>query len=104
MPADCVPAPGLAEVAETWWDVEVVPNVRWRDHGRTFVLADPTTDGRELLLARFAQPVEDPAALAAVLAGHLAACDFPPTEDRASVGRVAATLAAVGRDERPVRD
>lgn len=99
-----VPAPGLAEVAGIWWDVQVTPVVRWRDGGATYVLADPAVADRELLLARLPGPVDDPAELARVLADGLAACDFPPTEDRASVPRVAATLAAAGRDERPLDD
>lgn len=97
-----VPAPGLEEVARIWWDVDVTPVVRWRDDGATYVLVDPDVSDRELLLASFDHPVADPAGLADVLAEGLAACDFPPTEDRASVPRVAATLAAAGRDERPV--
>lgn len=97
-----VPAPGLAEVARTWWDVDVVPVVTWRDGGATYVLTDPGSGDHELLLARFDGPVDDPAGLARVLAEHLAACDFPPTGDRASPSRVAATLAAARRSERPV--
>lgn len=99
-----VPAPDLREVAAVWWDVDVVPVVRWRDGGREVVLADPTTTGRELLLARFDVPPDDRDGLARVLATGLAACDFPPTGDAASRASVAATLAAAGRPERPAVD
>ncbi len=101
--SDAVPAPGLREVAEVWWDIDADPLVRWRGGGTTFVLTDPDGE-RELRLAAFAVPVSDPAAMAAVLAEGLAACDFPPTGDGAAVGRVAATLRAAGRPERPTDD
>ena len=96
-----VPAPGLREVAEIWWEVEADPQVVTRDEGATFLLVAPGTD-EELVLARFATPVEDPAAIAGVLAEGLAACDFPPTGDGAASGRVAATLRAANRSERPI--
>lgn len=93
-----VPAPALREVAEVWWDLSQDPVVRWRADGTVFVLTDQ--DGlHELRLATFAAPVQDPAALAAVLATGLAACDFPPTGERAAPGRVAATLRVGGRSE-----
>lgn len=98
-----VAAPGLREVAQVWWDVEADPVVRWRADGRVFVLTDPG-EQHELHLAAFAAPVADPVALAAVLAEGLAACDFPPTGDRAAPGRVAATLRAARRDEQVVAD
>ena len=94
-----VPAPHLREVAQVWWDVEVVPVVRWRDGGRLFVLVDPTDADHELELARLATGPADARTVAGVLAEGLAACDFPPTGDGASAGRVAAALAAAGRDE-----
>lgn len=96
-----VPAPGLREVAEVWWDVEADPLVTWRDDGATFVLVAPDSD-HELALARFEHPVADPAAIADVLAAGLASCDFPPTGDGAAPGRVVATLRAANRPERPV--
>lgn len=96
---DGVPAPGLREVAEVWWDVEADPVVRWRDGGRVFVLTDPVGH-HELHLASFGAPVDDPTVLATVLAEGLASCDFPPTGDGAAAGRVAATLRAAGRGER----
>ena len=96
---DGVPAPGLAEVAGVWWDVERVPHVRWRAGGTTYVLVDPAGEGDELHLARLSTPPDDPAAFARVLAEGLAACDFPPSDTRAAPGRVAATLRAAGRTE-----
>ena len=96
-----MPAPGLREVAQVWWDLDEDPVVTWRDAGRRFVLVDAAGE-HELVLARFADPPADPAGLAAVLGQGLAACDFPPTGDGASVRRVAATLRAVGRSEQPV--
>ena len=98
--AQPVAAPGLREVAQVWWDLDEDPVVRWRDGGAVFVLTD-VRDGHELVLARFAEAPEDPAAMAALLAEGLAACDFPPTGEGASVNRVAATLRAAGRSERP---
>lgn len=98
-----VPAPGLREVAEIWWDLESDPQVVTRDGGATFLLVDP--DGRhELTLARFDPAVADPVAVAEVLANGLASCDFPPTGDGAAHGRVVATLRAASRPERPIGD
>lgn len=94
-------APGLREVAETWWDVDRDPAVAYDDDRRRFMLIDPEDPGHELELARFATPVDDPDAVAAALAEGLAACDFPPTEDRASVPRVTATLRVAGIRDRP---
>lgn len=96
-----VPAPGLREVAEIWWDVETDPQVVTRDGGATFLLVAAGTH-EELVLARFATPVREPSVIAAVLAEGLAACDFPPTGTGAAPGRVAATLRAANRSERPV--
>ena len=93
--ADEVPAPALREVAQVWWDSEHDPLVRWRDGRRTFVLVDADGD-HELELARLTQPAEDPIAVALALATGLAACDFPPTGERAAPGRVRATLHAAG--------
>lgn len=95
-----VVAPGLREVAQVWWDLDIDPVVRWRDDGELFVLTD-AGGTHELVLARFADAPRDPSTMAAVLAEGLAACDFPPTGDGASAARVAATLRAAGRDERP---
>lgn len=94
-------APGLREVAQIWWDVDRDPAVVWDDAGTWFALVDPDDPTHRLDLVRFAAPVADPAAVAAVLAEGLAACDFPPTGERASPPRVAATLRVAGVDERP---
>lgn len=98
-----VPAPGLAEVAEIWWDREVIPVVTWEDGARRFVLVNPHDKvDTSLLLLELAEPADDPEAVARVLADGLASCDFPPTEDRASPPRVAAALRVAGRPERPL--
>lgn len=98
-----VPAPELAEVAQTWWDVDAIPVVTWDEPGRRFSLVDPDLPARHHLhLLEVAEPVEDPRALARALAEGLAACDFPPTEDRASPGRVRATLRAARLAVEPV--
>lgn len=89
-----VPAPELAEVAQIWWDVDEVPQVTWDATGTDFDLVDPTDEARRLALLRLASPAEDPRGLAATLAEGLAACDFPPTGQRASPSRVRATLRA----------
>lgn len=96
-----VPAPELAEVARTWWDADLVPQVTWDDSGTAFDLVDPDDTTRRLHLLRLAAPADDPAALARVLADGLAACDFPPTGDRASSARVLATLRAARVDVAP---
>lgn len=95
-------APGLREVAQVWWDLDEDPVVRWRDGGAVFVLTDPRGE-HELVLARFADAPDDAATMASILAEGLAACDFPPTGEGASPARVAATLRAAGRPERPDR-
>lgn len=99
-----VPAPGLREVAQVWWDVDVDPVVQWRGGGAVFVLTAPSAAAGELVLARFDPPPTDVRGMAEVLAEGLAACDFPPTGDGAAGGRVAATLAAAGRPEQPLGD
>lgn len=94
-------APGLREVAQIWWDVDRDPAVSWDEEGTTFVLLDPDHPTHRLDLVTFAAPVADPAAIAAALADGLASCDFPPTGERASPTRVAATLRVAGVRERP---
>ena len=89
-----VPAPGLREVAQTWWDVDVDPLVTWDAAALRFTLVDPTDATRRLRLLELAEPADDPRGLATVLAEGLAACDFPPTGDGAAPGRVRATLRA----------
>lgn len=101
MTSPSVPAPELLEVAQTWWDVDEVPVVTWDAAGTTFELVDATDRTRRLHLLRLAEPAVDPAALAATLAEGLAACDFPPTGQRASPTRVRATLRAARVDAVP---
>jgi hypothetical protein len=97
MSHESIPAPGLCEVAQVWWDSEQVPVVRWRRDATVFVLVGSADE--ELLLARLTESPADPRAVASVLAEGLAACDFPPTGDGAAPSRVAATLRAAGRPE-----
>ena len=99
-----VPAPELLEVAQTWWDVEEAPVVAWSEDGRVFDLVDVTDAGRRLSLLRLDTPPQDQAAVAGVLAEGLAACDFPPTDDRAAPGRVRATLRAARVAVEPAAD
>lgn len=91
-----VPAPGLRETAEVWWDAAEDPLVCWDDAGRTFVLRDPADDASVLVLWTAPEPVADPHRLATALAEGLAACDFPPTGHRADPARTAAALRAAG--------
>lgn len=90
------PAPELLEVAETWWDVDRVPAVTWDRQGQRFDLVDPGEPARRLRLVAFAEPVDDPDAVAAVLAGAFAACDFPPNGDGVSAARAELTVRAHG--------
>ena len=102
-----VPAPGLRETADIWWDTGHDPVVVWDPSGTRFHLADPG-GGRpwlELLDLRPAaasaaggSPPAGPGAeeIARTLAAGLAACDFPPTGSGVPPGRARATLAARG--------
>lgn len=99
-----VTAPALREVAEIWWDRDVDPIVTWDEHGIAYDLVDPGDPARRLALLRVQEAPDDPRALAAVLAEGLASCDFPPTGERASPGRVRATLRAAGVDAVPEDD
>jgi hypothetical protein len=90
------PAPELLEVAETWWDVDRVPAVTWDTDGRRFDLVDPSAPATRLRLVTFTEPVDDPAAVASVLAGAFAACDFPPNGDGVSPERAELTVRAHG--------
>lgn len=96
-----VPAPALVEVAQIWWDRDVVPVVTWDEDGVAYELVDPDDPTRRLALLAVQEPPEDPRALATVLAEGLASCDFPPTGEQASPGRVRATLRAAGVDVAP---
>ena len=75
-----------------------VPAVTWSADGRRFRLVDGADRTRSLALWHAPEPVEDPAAVARVLAEGLAACDFPPTGDGAAPDRIVATLRAHGLD------
>jgi hypothetical protein len=91
-----VPAPGLRETAEIWWDSAADPAVTWDAAGREFRLVDGADAANALLLLRAPAPAAEPERIARVLADGLAACDFPPTGDGASPARVAATLRVAG--------
>lgn len=91
-------APGLRETADIWFDTGRDPVVAWDERGRTFDLVDPGDPQLRLGLLRLPAPVDDPARVARVLAEGLAACDFPPTAERADPGHVAAALRAAGLD------
>jgi hypothetical protein len=93
-----VPAPGLRETADIWFDTGRDPVVVWDGRARTFELVDPEDDGERLTLYEADAPVADPARLARVLAEGLAACDFPPTGTGASRSHVARALRAAGLD------
>jgi hypothetical protein len=89
-----VPAPQLAEVAHTWWDVDRDPVVTWDAAARRFELVDPDQPTSRLELVTLRTPAADPARAAASLAEAFAACDFPPTGH----GVPAASAARVARD------
>jgi hypothetical protein len=93
-----VPAPGLRETADIWFDTGRDPVVVWDAPARRFELIDPQDHAQRLTLYEANAPVTDPERLARVLAEGLAACDFPPTEDRASRSHVARALRAAGLD------
>jgi len=92
-----VPAPGLRETADIWFDTGVDPEVVWDPDGTRFRLADPA-GADELTLLEVPGGARDPQRVARVLAEGLAACDFPPTGDGASRRHVAAALRAAGLD------
>ena len=98
MEQDQVPAPALLEVAQVRWDIDREPVVTWDHAARRFWLADPAGDDR-VRLATFPTGVADPPAVATALAETMASCDFPPTDDHASVPRVAAALAVAGHPD-----
>jgi hypothetical protein len=93
-----VPAPGLRETADIWFDTGRDPVVVWDAPARRFELIDSQDDTQRLTLYEVDVPVAEPSRLARVLAEGLAACDFPPTEDRASPSHVARALRAAGLD------
>lgn len=96
-----VPAPDLVEVAQIWWDRDVVPVVAWDEDGTAYALVDPDEPAHRLALLALQEPPDDPRAVARVLAEGLASCDFPPTGEQASPTRVRATLRAAGMDVTP---
>jgi hypothetical protein len=93
-----VPAPGLRETADIWFDTGRDPVVTWDHAGRCFHLVDPGAADDRLLLYEAPRAAADPERLARTLADGLAACDFPPTADRASPDHVARALRAAGID------
>lgn len=93
-----VPAPGLRETADIWFDTGADPVVTWDPTGVRFLLQDGSGSGEELELLRCEHPVADPERIATILAHGLAACDFPPTASAASPRHVAAALRAAGLD------
>jgi hypothetical protein len=97
-PAGRVPAPGLRETADIWFDTGRDPDVVWDPAGRRFELVDPGDPRHRLALFTAPAPVADPARVARALAEGLAACDFPPTGDGASPRHVARTLRGAGLD------
>lgn len=93
-----VPAPGLRETADIWFDTGRDPVVTWDAQCRTFHLVDPGAPDNRLVLFAASRSVDDPAYVARVLAEGLAACDFPPTADGASRSHVERALRAAGFD------
>jgi hypothetical protein len=93
-----VPAPGLRETADLWFDTGRDPVVTWDAARRRFELADPVEGGERLSLHEAPAPVTDPRHVARVLAEGLAACDFPPTGGGADPDHVRAALRAAGLD------
>ncbi len=93
-----VPAPGLRETVDIWFDTGRDPEVAWDREGRRFTLVDPGSPGEGLPLVTLAVPADDPVRVAQVLAEGLAACDFPPTGGGASREHVVRALRAAGLD------
>lgn len=93
-----LPAPQLRETADIWFDTGRDPVIAWDEEGVHFALVDPQVPTHRLRLLSVRRPTSDPAAVARVLAEGLAACDFPPTSDRADPGHVARALRAGGID------
>lgn len=93
-----IPAPGLRETAEIWWEAESDPVVEWDGAGRRIWLVDMGDSAHRLLLWRSTEPMADPRGVATALAEGLASCDFPPTGDGVSRPRAEATLRAAGCD------
>ncbi len=99
-----VPAPELREVAQIWWDLDADPAVVWDPEGLAYDLTAPGDDARRLALLRLAEAPSEPRRVAEALARGLASCDFPPTGEQASPGRVRATLRVAGLSSLAVDD
>lgn len=99
-----VPAPELREVAQIWWDVDIDPVVVWDGEGLAYDLTAADDDAGRLALLRLTEPAASPRRVAEALAEGLASCDFPPTGEQASPGRVRATLRAAGLSSLAVDD
>jgi len=94
-----VAAPALRETADIWFDSGCDPVVRYVD--ACFWLVDGADPEQRLLLLEADDvPDADPRRIATVLAETLAACDFPPTADRASPVHVHAALRTAGLSSR----
>jgi hypothetical protein len=91
-----LPAPGLREAADIWFDTGRDPVVEWDIAGRQFDLVDPVEPRNRLTLFAADRAARDPARVARALAEGLAACDFPPTGDGASPNHVSKALRAAG--------
>jgi hypothetical protein len=93
-----VPAPELAEVARTWWDVDHDPEVVWDRTATRFELADPADPAARLRLVTLRTPASDPTRAARQLAEAFAACDFPPTGDGVPIASAVRVARAAGLD------
>jgi hypothetical protein len=96
-----VPAPGLRETADIWFDTGRDPVVVWDPAGRHFALQDPLEPAHRLALVSYPHAVGEPERIARVLADGLAACDFPPTGDGAAASHVASALRVAGLEPPP---
>jgi hypothetical protein len=99
-----VPAPELAEVAHTWWDVDRDPVVTWDASARRFELVDPEQLDSRLELVTLRTPATDPRRAAASLAEAFAACDFPPTGRGVPVASAIRVARDLGLDPDPDPD
>ena len=92
-----VAAPALRETADIWFDSGCDPVVRYEVATDRYWLVDGADPAQRLLLLDADEaPEADPHRIARVLAELLAACDFPPTADRASPVHVHAALRTAG--------
>lgn len=92
-----MPAPGLRETADIWWDSGADPEVLFDAPAGRFLLVDGAAgSSAALILWQPGEPVAEPERVARALAEGLAACDFPPTGDGAHPDHVTAALRAAG--------